>query len=328
MKANRFFEKILYNWPVKVCCLIVAISLYLFHQASLTEKRSFVIPLTVLEEGAVQHTGDFTSTVTVVVRANTEEISSVHSNQLTAYVNLNNISKNGEYNLPVKVKVAEELAGFDPFEIKVKPEYIKIKAEAKDLKFIPLEASIIGEPEHGYEITEVTIEPAYVEATGPESIIENTKKIYLDKVDATGLTQKQTFEAPYKNINKLISIKEQGPFQVTLMIEPKIMERTINDIEVNVLSLNERFYLKDDILPVWVTLEGTMPVLEDYIPGRRFVTADFSKITEPGEYDIPLNYIIPAYFYLVETSDDIVHVTVLEHLSDEQETVEGEGVVE
>ena len=328
MKANRFFEKILYNWPVKVCCLIAAIALYLFHQASLTEKRSFVIPLTVVEEGAVQHTGDFTSTVTVVVRANTEEISSVHSNQLTAYVNLNNIAKNGEYNLPVKVKVDDELMGFDPFEIKVKPEYIKIKAEAKDLKYIPLEASVVGEPEHGYEITEITIEPAFVEVTGPETIIENTKKIYLDKVDATGLTQKQTFETEYKSVNKLISIKEQGPFQVTLMVEPKQMTRTIEEIEVTVLGLNEKFYLKDDILPVQVTLEGSMPVLEDYIPGRRFVTADFSKITEPGEYDIPLNYNIPSYFYLDEFSDETVHVTILEHLPDEQENSEGVGAVE
>ena len=154
MKANRFFEKILYNWPVKICCLIIAIAIYLFHQSSLTEKRSFVIPLTVVEEGNVQHTGDYTSTVTVTVRANTEEISSVHSNQLTPYVNLNNISKNGEYNLPVKVQVSDEIMAFDPFEIKVKPEYITIKAETKDLKF--------GEPEHGYEITETTIEPAYV----------------------------------------------------------------------------------------------------------------------------------------------------------------------
>ena len=67
MKANQLFNKILDKWPVKVLCLIAAISMYLFHQASLTEKRSFVIPLTVLEEGAVQHTGDFTSTVTVTV---------------------------------------------------------------------------------------------------------------------------------------------------------------------------------------------------------------------------------------------------------------------
>ena len=327
MKANRFFEKILYNWPVKVCCLIIAIAIYLFHQASLTERRSFVIPLTVVEEGAVQHTGEFTSTVTVVIRANTEEISSVHSNQLTAYVNLNNIVKNGEYNLPVKVKLADEIMSFDPFEIKVKPEYVKVKAETKDLKFIPLEASIVGEPEHGYEVSEINIEPAFVEVTGPESVIENTKKIYLDKIDVTGLTQKQTFEADYKSVNKLLSIKEQGPFQVTLMIEPKDMERTIEEIEVTVLSLADNLYLKDDIMPVWVTLEGTMPVLENYIPGRRFVTADFSKITEPGEYDIELVYNVPTYFYMSEYSDETVHVVVLEHLPDEEET-DGTGVNE
>ena len=325
MKANRFFEKILYNWPVKVCCLIVAIAIYLFHQASLTEKRSFVIPLNVVEEGAVQHTGDFPSTVTIVIRANTEAISAVHSNQLNAYVNLNNISKNGEYNLPVKVKVADEIMAFDPFEIKVKPEYVKIKAETKDLKFIPLEASIVGEPEHGYEVSDITIEPAYVEVTGPESVIENTQKIYLDKIDVTGLTKKQIFETEYKTINKLLSIKEEGPFQVTIMIEPKLMVRTINDIEVTIISLKDNLYLKDDMLPVWVTVEGTMPVLENYVPGKRFVTADFSQITEPGEYDVSIIYNIPSYFNLIETAEETMHVTILEHLPDEVLTEDAAG---
>lgn len=318
MKVNRFFEKILYNWPVKVCCLILAIALYLFHQTSVIEKRSFVIPLTIVEEGAVQHTGDYTSTVTVVVRANTEEISSVHSNQLTAYVNLNGVSKNGEYNLPVQVKVSDEIMAFDPFEIKVKPEYIKVKAETKDLKFIPLEASIVGEPEHGYEITQVTIDPPYVEVTGPQSIIENTQKIYLDRIDVSELTQKEVYEADYKQINKLLSIKEKGPFKVTLMVEPKQMERTIENVEVTVLSLNDKFYLKDDILPVSVTLFGSMPVLEDYIPGRRFVTVDLKNIIEPGEYDVPLEYNIPNYFEFLEGSEETVHITVLEHMPEEE----------
>ena len=327
MKANQFFNKILYNWPIKVCCLIIAIAIYLFHQASLTEKRSFVIPLTIVEEGNVQHTGDYTSTVTVIVRANTEEISSVHSNQLTAYVNLNNISKNGEYNLPVKVKVADEIMAFDPFEVKVKPEYIKIKAESKDFKFIPLEASIVGEPEHGFEIKEINIEPAYVEVVGPESVIENTKKIYLDRIDVTGITQKEVYEADYKSINKVLTIKEKGPFKVTIMVEPKIMERTIEDIEVTVVGLKENLSLKEDLMPVWITLEGSMPVLEDFIPGRRFVSVDLSKITEPGEYDIPVNYNIPNYFELLESSDETSHITVIEQKA-EEEIDEGAGGTE
>lgn len=311
MKANQFFEKILDKWPVKVCCLIIAICLYLFHQASLTDKRSFVIPLTLIEQGSVIHTGDYASTVTVVIRANMEEISSVHSNQLQAYVNLNGIAKSGEYNLPVKVKVADEILVFDPFEIKVKPEYIKIKVENKDLKYIPLEASIVGEPAHGYEITDIQINPAFVEISGPQSIIENTQKLYLEKIDVTGLAKKEDFSVSYKTLNKLLTISQTGPIDVSVMIEPQEMERTIENINVAIIGLNKNFYLKDDVMPVSVKLEGTVPVLENYTPGRRFVSLDLSKISEPGEYDLQLTFNIPSYFDFIEASEDTVHVSVL-----------------
>lgn len=311
MKANQFFEKILDKWPVKVCCLIIAICLYLFHQASLTDKRSFVIPLTLIEQGSVIHTGDYASTVTVVIRANMEEISSVHSNQLQAYVNLNGIAKSGEYNLPVKVKVSDEILAFDPFEIKVKPEYIKIKVENKDLKYIPLEASIVGEPAHGYEITDIQINPAFVEISGPQSIIENTQKLYLEKIDVTGLAKKEDFSVSYKTLNKLLTISQTGPIDVSVMIEPQEMERTIENINVAIIGLNKNFYLKDDVMPVSVKLEGTVPVLENYTPGRRFVSLDLSKISEPGEYDLQLTFNIPSYFDFIEASEDTVHVSVL-----------------
>lgn len=311
MKANQFFNKILDKWPVKVCCLILAIALYLFHQASLTDKRSFVIPLHVVEEGAVMHTGDYTSNVTVTVRANTEQISSVHSNQIQAYVNLNSIVKNGEYSLPVTVTVSDELLAFDPFEIKVKPEYIKIKAETKDLKYITLEPSIVGEPAHGYEITDVKVNPAQLEVTGPETIIENTQKIYTEKIDVTGLTQKETYNVEYKTINKLLSVKETGPFEVVVTIEPGHMERVIDAIAVNVTGLSQHLYLKDDIEPVSVTLAGTVPVLENYEPSKRFVNLELSKIQEPGEYDLPLVYNVPSYLNLVDAPVQTVHVELL-----------------
>lgn len=328
MKANRFFEKILDKWPVKVCCLIVAISIYLFHQASLTDKRSFVIPLTLIEEGGVMHTGDYTSNVTVVVRANMEELSALHSNQLQAFVNLNGIAKSGEYNLPVKVNVADEIMAFDPFEIKVKPEYIKIKVENKDFKYIPLEANVIGEPAHGYEITEVQINPNYVEISGPQTIIENTQKLFLEKVDVTNLTDNQDFSVQYKSLNKLISIKEEGPFNVSVVIEAQEMERTIDNVNVSILGLNESFYLKDDIMPVSITLEGKVVDLENYIPGRRLVTLELQRISEPGEYDLPLAFNVPSYLYLIDSSEKTVHITVLNKEEEKLETNEDEGITE
>lgn len=320
MKANQLFNKILDKWPVKVLCLIAAISMYLFHQASLTEKRSFVIPLQVIEDGAVIHTGDYTSTVTVSIRANTEQISSVHSNELKAYVNLNNIAKSGEYNLPVKINVSDEILAFDPFEIKVKPEYIKIKVEPKDLKFVPIEPSIVGEPAHGYEIKSISVTPRELEVTGPLSIVENTGKIYTEKVDVEGLTKKQTFEVGYKTLNKLLSVEEDGIIEVVVNIEPANMERVIENIEVNILGLSEKFFLENDIPGVTVTLEGTVPVLEDYVPGKRFVSLDLRNITEPGEYDLQLNYAVPTYLNLKEVSEDFVHIVVLPHQEEDTES--------
>ena len=328
MKANQLFDKILEKWPVKVGCLIVAICLYLFHQASLTDKRSFVIPLQVIEEGAVMHIGDFTSNVTVTVRANTDQISAVHSNQLNAYINLNSIVKKGEYTLPVKIDVSDELLAFDPFEITVKPENIKLHVENKDMKFIPLEPSIVGEPAHGYEVTSVKIVPSELEVMGPESLIEYTQKLYTEKIDVEGLTQKTEYEVQYRTVNKLLTILDEGPYQVVVNIEPALMERTINDIAVNVLSLSDKFYLKDDVQPVSVTLEGTVPVLENYSPAKRFVTLDLQKITEPGEYDLPLVYSVPSYLALVESSQQVVHVVVLAKEEESEEIELGPEVNE
>ena len=328
MKANRFFEKILDKWPVKVCCLIVALCIYLFHQASLTDKRSFVIPLTLIEEGGVMHTGDYTSNVTVVVRANMEEISALHSNQLHAFVNLNGIAKSGEYNLPVKVNVADEIMAFDPFEIKVRPEYIKIKVENKDFKYIPIEPTIIGEPAHGYEITELHIEPNFVEIDGPQTIVENTQKLFLEKIDVSNLTANQDFSVQYKSLNKLLTIKETGPFNVSVVIEPQEMQRTLENVNVSVVGLSERFYLKDDVLPVSITLEGNVVDLENYSPGRRLVTLELQRILEAGEYDLPLTFNVPSYLYFIDASEKTVHVTILNKEEENLETNENEGITE
>lgn len=319
MKANQFFNKILYKWPVKVICLIIAISVYLFHQASLTEKRSFVIPLTLIEEGEVIHNGDYTSNVTVTIRANTEQISTINTKQVTAYVSLNGISKKGEYNLPVKVKVADEIMAFDPFEIKVKPEYIKIQVESKDLKYVPVEPMITGEPAHGYEITSYSVEPPVAEITGPQTMIENTKKIYTEKIDITDLAKKEVFEADFRPLNKLLTINEKGPVEVTVVIEPMHMEKLFEDVEVAIIGLSNELYLEYDIPVVSFTLEGTVPVLENYEPSKRFVTADLSKITEEGQYEISLKYNVPSYLVLNEDAPQSLLFKLSRHTEEAEE---------
>ena len=53
MNKKRLLDKILDNWPAKVICLIIAIFLYFFHQASLIDSKTFVVPLQIIENGMV-----------------------------------------------------------------------------------------------------------------------------------------------------------------------------------------------------------------------------------------------------------------------------------
>ncbi len=322
MKANQFFNKILDKWPVKVACLIIAIAFYVFHQSSLTEKRSFAIPLQLIEDGAVIHTGDYASTVTVNIKANTEQASSVHSNQLKAYVNLNDISKSGEYTLPVHVKVADEISTFDPFEIKVKPEFIKLKVENKDLKYIYVEPSVIGEPEHGYTLEDIIVTPNNVQITGPKSIVENTSKIYTERVDIDGLAQKQSFIVGLYELNKMLTVKDTHSIEVTVVIEPKPMDRLFDDFEITVNGLNDSLYIIDGNPLISFELSGTMPVLESYEPSKRIASINLRNITEEGEYEVPVNYSIPPYLSLKESSQTTVKLNLakkVENLEENQD---------
>lgn len=322
MKANQFFNKILDQWPVKVCCFILAICLYLFHQASLTDKRSFVLPLQLVEEGSVMHNGDYTSNVTVTVRAGTEHISSIHSNQITAYVSLNGISKAGEYNLPVKIHVTDEIMAYDPFEITVKPEYIKVQVENKDIKYVKIEPMIVGEPEHGYEIKSFEINPPIAEITGPHTMIENTKMIYTEKVDVTGLAKKESFDVKFRSLNKLLTITEKEPVKVTVVIEPMQMEKLFENVEINITGLKSNLIISEEIPGISFVLEGTVPVLENYSPAKRFVSADLSKITEAGEYELALSYSVPSYLKLKDDAPQNILIKIQEKIEEPEETLQ------
>lgn len=329
MKANQFFNKIIDQWPVKICCLLLAVSIYLFHQSSLIDKRSFEIPLQVIEEGGVIHNDNIISSVTVVIRANTEQITSIHSSQINAYVNLNNLSKKGEYTVPVNVDVADEIKGFDPFEIRVKPEYIKIKVENKDLKYVTLEPSIVGEPEHGYEITEININPSTVEIIGPQSLLENTKKMYTQRVDVTGIKNDSEYQVKYKPVNKLLNITDENEeFTVSVKVVPQKMERIIENIPIYIDQLNEKLYIQNTLPQLTAKLTGTVPVLENYTPAKNFASINFSNITVPGEYDLPIVFRIPSSLELLEQQEQTIHVNVL---SVEEEVINPEiglGILE
>lgn len=309
-KANQLAEKLLKNWPVKIICFIFAVFLYIFHQSVMVEKRSFVIPLEIVQDGIVMPVGDYSKNVTVIVRANTEEITSVHTSQIKAYVNLNNITKSGEYSLPVNISLSEELMVYDPFEIKVKPESVKINVEKKLSKFISVKPSIIGEPAHGYKVSDVKIEPSYIEISGPESMLQEINELRTDVIDINKSTAKQTAKVSGLELSKIIELKNENEYNVEIIIEPIIMEKKFEGFKIQPISLSEDFELLSTLPTANLVLQGIVPMLETFNLNAYSVQVDLSSIKEEGTYELPVKYVFPSYFKLINKSVDKVTVEI------------------
>ena len=185
MNKKRLLDKILDNWPAKVICLIIAIFLYFFHQASLIDSKTFVIPLQIIEDGMVMHVGNVPDSVSIVVRAGDETIKSVLPTDISASVSLKKKKKKGTYKLPVKITLSESLMEYDPFEVKLKDDSITIDVDTKAIKYVPLAPSIVGEVAHGYEIESISMSPSTVEIAGPQSILDATEQIYTTRLNVS-----------------------------------------------------------------------------------------------------------------------------------------------
>lgn len=311
MKANRFLEKITSDLPAKIFCFVIALFLYLFYQLSLVDKKTIVIPLKVVQEGSVVSVDDVPSSVRVTIRSNSARSNLITADAIRATVNLNYLSENGTFDIPIFLDVDKELLAIDPFELRAKPEYVTVKVEKKIKKAIRIETPVVGEVARGYSISEIKTSPDSVYISGPESIVNNTVAILTDTVDVLDAVTNMRFNVNLIKDNKMISYDEEDSYDVEVVVDPIEIERNFINQKVNVMNLSEEFQIDGDIPPIDLKLAGRMTVLENYNFSDNAIFIDLRNMTEEGEYEIPVRVHLPAYMRVVDKSFDNVKVNVI-----------------
>ncbi len=320
MNTKHLLDKILDKWPAKVICLVIAIFLYFFHQASLIDSKTIIVPLEIIEHGMVMHVGNPEKSVTVVVRAEDEAIKSILSSDITASVCLDTITEKGTYNLPVKISLSESLLVYDPFEVKLRDDTVSIDVERKAVKYVPIVPSVVGEVAHGYEIESISMTPSTVEIYGPESVINDTEQIFSTRLNVSNAETNFSTETSYQQYNKLINVIDEGPFKAEVAVKPISMERIFESVVVEIINLSEELIINEELPKVTLKISGNMPVLENYILSKHAVQLNLREITEPGTYELPLRFVLPANLQLIDKSDEKLIVTVIQKPEEKTET--------
>jgi len=333
MKVNQLIDKLQKDWKVILICFAVASVTYIFHQTSIIDKRSFVIPVNVVENGDFMVSSNFNTKVTVSIKANSENISSIHASQLFSFINLDSITETGEYELPVQLSLDDELLSYDPLQITIKPETVKVQIDRIGVKYVAVQPVFVGEPAHGYEFKDFSVEPAFVKVTGPSQILKSVDSIITEKVLLQDLKRSAEISVNSDQINKLVTLADKGPYNVKVSIDYIESQMDFLEIPVNIKNLNPEFEIKSTIPSVGITLAGRLLSLENFKNIGNVAAIDFSEIKTPGSYDMQINYTVPGAYELVQTSMETITV-IVEKIPEEEpepavaeETSEASGEV-
>lgn len=310
MSKRSLIERMLDKWPAKIICLIISIFLYIFHQTSIIDKRNIVVPLKIVENGLVMHVGKVPSTVSVVVRGNDSDVKSVVPSDFEATVNLDEITEKGDYLIPVKISLSEKLMEFDPFEVKLKNQQVEVSVDLKDIKYVELVPSVVGEVAHGYTISSIEMNPSFIEISGAKSILDKISHIDTTKINVSNAKNTFSTDCEFLQVSKNFAIEDINPAKATVIITPLEYEKQFENNSVQILNLDDNFEIVSNLPKINVTLKGTMPDLEPYEPGKSFVQLDCSLIKSEGIYSIPVKINYPKKFQLLSKSFDTINLKI------------------
>ncbi|WP_147614832.1 CdaR family protein [Treponema pectinovorum] len=309
MKIREFINKATDNWPVKAACVLLALCLYIFYTLSMQEKRSFTVPLRIKSVSGIAPAGHYPSTVKITLKGKTEDIASIRENEISAYLSLDYLSKDGTYSIPVLVDLPQQALLLDTMEVMVYPKEVKLKVEEQISGFVNVKPLINGEVAYGYEIKKVTLKPETVEIYGPRSMVLNcnrvqTKGIFVKNAETTFETQVD-IESP----GAFLKLKDSQKIFATVEIAAIFSEKKFSNVSIGFSGLSDDFEVSPQSFAD-IQLAGSLAELEKFVPPYGTLYVDCSSIEKTGTYELPIIVSVPEKFTVKSLSKQKITVNV------------------
>ncbi len=255
MSINQLLAKITKKWPVKAICFVLAAMIYFFHQISLLDVKTFSVPLEVRAEGnRIPVSGlEQVIYIRVIVSTTRDQIASIMEKDLTAFIDVSSQTKEGIYDFPVYVDLDEKIVQLDlePLEIYNQPDNVKIQIQKKTTKAVPLYASVLGKPAHGYKALSAELEPSFVTLCGPASMLDSINKMPVGAVSVEGAEGSISKIVSPVNTNSYISILgEKNSIRVSVPIVIEGTAKEFKNVPVVLVNLSPSLAVSGDAVEI------------------------------------------------------------------------------
>jgi len=291
-KTLQFFR---HNWQLKLISLLLAIVIwFLICEYVDPETDTMVnnIAITMEYEGSVpqkEGLGVMTAieeTVSVRVSGSRDTVALMNPNKITASVDISNVTRSGEYDLPVKIDVG----GQNLKIVDQSVETVKVKFDANVVSSIKVDVKVTGDVENGYILEAPTMLNNFVTVTGPKSIVDTIVSANIEIVQDL-YKETNTFNCAYTLVDK-----DMNPVPTTfLQVDVEKIDVTVAVVKEKTVPLKvsivnssggtDGTFCTASVQPENITITGNAEVL-DTINAVDLGVIDVAEKTENFETSI------------------------------------------
>lgn len=180
---------------------------------------------------------------------------------------------------------------------RVQPNPLNLTLAPTATRLLAIQPSLIGKPPEGFEIKSVKIRPDHVKVHGVASELENLNSISTLPIDLSNLSGPVTLatDLDFKNLH--LTLKDQTPILIDLVIAEKIIRRTFSGVQVYASPESARLTPST----ISITLSGPYRRLQELKASELLATVNTENL-KPGRHELKVAVQIPNGFKLETVS--------------------------
>jgi len=286
------------NSALKFFSLLLAITLWFFVMGEKKAEFSFSnVPVVLVNKpDNLLVTRQTAESVNLRVSGSRSILATLSSNTIRAVIDLDGVKpgKTVYKDLIDRVKLPNGTT-----ITSISPAELSVFLESAIRKKVPVHLNLEDGPEKGYEVTNIAIDPEFVEVRVAQSEAEKVEKVMTESLYLSGVKEDIATELPLiltgLDLPRSLSTKK---VKVSLSISEKIIEKTISDIPVGVVNALYETTITPSVLDVKVKCPYHLvdTLLQETL--NAFIDLDGIK---PGKYLKKADIKLPGTVSLIET---------------------------
>lgn len=128
MSRNKSFQRIFYNWQIKLLCFLLAVFMYFFLGLVLQETRTVTLPLNVVMPEEFKADSIVPTTVELKITGKEDQVYMVDPSKITVTVDFSKVDQEGVSVAPVQIEMGnqEKVLDFSTLSITTDPSQVKV----------------------------------------------------------------------------------------------------------------------------------------------------------------------------------------------------------